>query len=116
MQTGKWKHFFCTKQGNCEIRLKTRKKCQLCRYQACLAAGMKTNWVLNEEEKERFLNSRRKEHKSHSPNLKPRTLPSLSYISDEEMSEVNEFVNISEYFELSKVKDMGTGLIREVIR
>ena len=37
--------------GQCTINLTLRKKCQYCRYQACLVAGMKTSWVLNEEEK-----------------------------------------------------------------
>ena len=46
--------YFCLKDKQCTIDQKSRKKCQYCRYQACLAAGMKTSWVKNEEDKKRF--------------------------------------------------------------
>ena len=100
------------------MRLKTRKKCQFCRYKACLNAGMKANWVLNEEEKEKFMNARRKKEPIKEKKCKPRSgkSKSVSYISEEEIVEVNEFINMSEYFEMSKVKDMETELIRELIR
>ena len=62
-----------TKQRKCEMRLKTRKKCQFCRYKACLNAGMKANWVLNEEEKEKFTNARRKKEPIKDKNCKPRS-------------------------------------------
>ena len=100
------------------MRLKTRKKCQFCRYKACLNAGMKANWVLNEEEKEKFMNARKKKAPIKDKNCKARSgeLKSFCHISEEEMVEVNEHVNMSEYFEMSKVKDMETELIRELIR
>ena len=100
------------------MRLKTRKKCQFCRYKASINVGMKANWVLNEEEKEKFMNARRKKEPIKDNKCKPRSRKhkSLSYISEEEMVEVNEFIQLSEYFEMSKVKDMETELIRELIR
>ena len=82
VQSGSWQRYFCTKQRNCEIRLKTRKKCQFCRYKACLHAGMRANWVLNEEEKEKFMNARRKKGPIKENRCKTR---SVSYISEEEM-------------------------------
>ena len=79
---------------------------------------MKANWVLNEEEKMKFLNARKKKE----PNImikytpKPRKLRPPTIISGEEILEVNEYIKISEYFEMSKVKDMETELTRELIR
>ena len=118
VQSGSWQRYFCTKHRNCEIRLKTRKKCQFCRYKACLNAGMKANWVLNEEEKEKFMNARRKKTPIQDKNCKPKSgkPKSVCYISEDEIVEVNEFIKLSEYFEMSKVKDMETELIRELIR
>ena len=74
---------------------------------------MRANWVLNEEEKEKFMNARRKKEPVKENKCKPK---SVSYISEEEMIEVNEYIHMSEYFEMSKVKDMETELIRELIR
>ena len=79
---------------------------------------MKANWVLNEEEKEKFMNARKKKEPIKENKCKPKSeqLKSVRYISEEEMLEVNEFIHMSEYFEMSKVKDMETELIRELIR
>ena len=51
IQNGQGKQYSCRKDGNCEITLKTRKGCQKCRFQKCIDAGMKTTWVLTEEER-----------------------------------------------------------------
>jgi hypothetical protein len=79
---------------------------------------MKANWVLNEEEKEKFMNARRKKVPIQGKNCKLRSgkNKSVGYISAMEIVEVNEFIKLSEYFEMSKVKDMETELIRELIR
>ena len=37
--------YFCIREKTCKISSKTRKFCNYCRYQACLAAGMRTDWV-----------------------------------------------------------------------
>ena len=37
--------YFCIRDKTCKISSKTRKFCNYCRYQACLAAGMRTDWV-----------------------------------------------------------------------
>ena len=113
VQSASWARYVCTQQKNCEINLKTRKNCQFCRYNACLDAGMKSQWVLNEEEKIKFLRTRKKKH---AVTLKCKLLKSLRFISDAEMLEVNDYVKKSEYFEVSKVYDLDTELIRELIR
>ena len=111
------------KERMCEITKKSRKKCQYCRYQACLSAGMRPSWVLNEEEVMKLLKTRNKKKKlakleldaSKSPDrpsqIKPRIL-----CSEEEILEINEYVRTSEYFAVSKVKDMSYSLLRELIR
>ena len=114
--------YFCKKDGTCEITLITRKKCQYCRYQACLAAGMRTVWVLNDEEKEKFLENRKKKKKSKSDSKvckrlsEPITLVPRILITEAEILEINKYVRLSEYFKVSKVKDMEPSLIRELIR
>ena len=101
------------------MNVKSRKKCQYCRYNACLAAGMKPVWVLNEEEKKKF-NARRKKKKKSITGETEVTLsssvPRRNHISSEEIMEVNEYVKLSGFFDISKVQDMEQGLLRGVIR
>ena len=112
--------YFCVKDKKCDIYLRARKACQYCRYQACLAAGMKTTWVLNEEEKEKFLRLRGKNknptHVFKEPLPPPVLLQPLHYLSDAEVVEVEMYIRISGYFNGSKVTDLGTELVRELIR
>ena len=45
----------CKSNGTCEVSVRTRSRCQNCRYSKCVQAGMKPEYVLNEEErKHRF--------------------------------------------------------------
>ena len=41
----------CQEGRNCFIDITTRRNCQYCRFQKCLNSGMKTNWVLSEDER-----------------------------------------------------------------
>ena len=41
----------CKKDKKCDVTLKNRKKCQRCRYEKCLAAGMNSRLVLTEDQK-----------------------------------------------------------------
>ena len=51
--------YFCSQSQSCTINKQSRKHCQYCRFQKCLSSGMRTNWVLSEEEKrERLLKKR----------------------------------------------------------
>lgn len=63
IQNTSTKTYTCRKSGQCDISLKTRKNCQKCRYDRCLAVGMKPSWVLSEEERfRRFRKHREKQH------------------------------------------------------
>nr|AID52835.1 nuclear receptor [Tigriopus japonicus] len=43
--------FQCKDSKTCGINSKSWKSCKFCRYQKCLSAGMKSTWVLNDEER-----------------------------------------------------------------
>ena len=111
------------KDRNCEITKKSRKKCQYCRYQACLKAGMRPAWVSNEEEAMRLLKTKNKKKKlaklkldaSKSPDIRSQVKPRV-LCSKEEILEINDYVRTSEFFVVSKVKDMSHSLLRELIR
>ena len=84
---------------------------------------MKTAWVLTDEERKvKFEGRVKKKTKSEDSNTEKDLVDKLhavdlaGYISDEELFEVNYYVEISEYHEISKVYDMETTLIRDIIR
>ena len=63
--------YVCKKGGRCPINVKTRKSCQRCRFDRCLAVGMKPSWVLTEEEKaKRFRKNREKRKQQASSSQK----------------------------------------------
>ncbi|TRY67251.1 hypothetical protein TCAL_02930 [Tigriopus californicus] len=43
--------FHCKNGGMCEINVKTRRKCQACRFRNCITAGMQPDQVLNDTAK-----------------------------------------------------------------
>jgi len=121
VQSGYNATYCCVRDGNCEVTLKTRKNCQFCRYRLCLACGMKTTWVLTEEErKQKFEGRGKRKRNSEDPegeNIDGDLANNTNNcITEEEMLEINELVKTSGYYELSKVNDMETSLIRDIIR
>ena len=90
----------------------------------CEAAGMKTTWVLTDEERKQKFEGRgkRKSCSSESPVEEGRSGEEAStagrkvILSEEELSTVEGYVRASDYWEQSKVNDMDTGLIRQIIR
>lgn len=62
--------FKCKRNNQCDITEKTRRKCQKCRYELCLSAGMDPSLVLDDDQKKvRFRNYLRK--KKNISNAKP---------------------------------------------
>eukprot|EP00095_Tigriopus_kingsejongensis_P005279 snap_masked-scaffold464_size163657-processed-gene-0.14 protein:Tk05279 transcript:snap_masked-scaffold464_size163657-processed-gene-0.14-mRNA-1 annotation:"ecdysone receptor a isoform" len=60
-QASKKTVFQCKYEANCEITVKTRRKCQSCRYNLCLRAGMRPENVLTPDQKSvRFRKKRQK--------------------------------------------------------
>ena len=45
-------NFKCKNHNQCDVTVKTRRKCQKCRYNLCLLAGMKPDQVLTNEQKQ----------------------------------------------------------------
>lgn len=80
-QKTKAPNFKCKKNNTCEVTVKTRRKCQKCRYNLCLAQGMKPEAVLTDDQKKvRFRNSIKKKETLN----KSTPLLSQEYVSDEE--------------------------------
>jgi len=126
VQSGYNLSYCCVKSGDCSVTLRTRKNCQYCRYKRCLDVGMKTTWVLSEEERKKKFEGRkitkkrrRKSQDEDNEDDECCDEPSrvdLYMISDEETVEINKLIEISGYHENSKVNDMETSLIRDIIR
>ena len=119
VQSGYNESYCCVKDGDCEVSLRTRKNCQYCRYKKCLDIGMKTTWVLSEEERKQKFDGRKIRRKSRgkegSADEDDPPEVDRNLISEDEMIEVNELVRLSGYNEPSKL-DMETDLIRDIIR
>ena len=105
----------------CEVNLKTRKNCQSCRYKLCEAAGMKTTWVLTEEERKLKFDGKGKKRRSSSIgqseqqvlDIKPDT---SAHLSEDDLALITHYIAASDCCETSKVNDMDTELIRKIIR
>ncbi|XP_059085376.1 vitamin D3 receptor-like isoform X2 [Tigriopus californicus] len=73
-------NFKCFKDGDCEVNPKSRRKCQKCRFDKCLKAGMRVEMVLTDTQKtlrfRKFLE--RKKQKDCSVSSSSRDLPSSS--------------------------------------
>ena len=103
--------YFCLREGTCEMDTKSRKKCQFCRYQACLSAGMKTTWVRNEIDKKIYMENRKR-------SLASSNLPTSRFkpILQQDLSKLYKLVTKSGYFDNNKVAGLGISLVREIVR
>ena len=43
--------FRCAYAGDCKVDSTARRSCKFCRFKKCLAAGMKTSWVMSDQER-----------------------------------------------------------------
>ena len=118
------------------MTLKTRKNCQYCRYRLCEGAGMKTTWVLTEEERKlKFAGKGKKrkdrvsgggsisvsESSGESPGVDPSAsgppgqMPVLG-LCETDLADIQSYVAAAGVYEQSRVADMDTQLIRKIIR
>ena len=116
VQSGHNATYFCVKDGNCEVNLKTRKNCQFCRYKLCEAAGMKTTWVLTEEERKLKFEGKGKRKRTPTGEKTQSLDETNNTFTETDLSQINTYIAESEYWEISKVNDMNTELIRKIIR
>ena len=71
-QKTKTPKFSCKQNNACEITVKTRRRCQKCRYEKCLKIGMTPKAVLTEDQKQiRFKNAIKKKEVRSSQNISP---------------------------------------------
>jgi len=79
---------------------------------------MKTSWVLTDGEKRPKSGEGRNKRKSTDADDPAEEVadPRGAYITQTELTLINELVDISDFWETSKVNDMDTMLIREIIR
>lgn len=65
------KRFKCLFEGHCEVNVVTRRFCPCCRLQKCFKAGMKTEYIMSEEDKvlkkKKIAQNKAKERKTSLP-------------------------------------------------
>ncbi len=61
VQKSRFEDYKCSYVGECKMNMTTRKVCQYCRYKNCLLIGMKTKWVLSDDERHQKYGNRRKQ-------------------------------------------------------
>lgn len=82
--------FKCNFNQNCSIDSKSRTSCKACRYQKCLAAGMKPALVMsNEQRKKRIL--MKYSRSSTCPDLKKSSEMTLVFTDEDEKQCITEF-------------------------
>jgi len=120
VQSGYNVTYYCVREGQCEVNLKTRKNCQACRYKKCEAAGMKTTWVLTEEERKLKFDGKGKKRRSSSGSKDNQMMKikseNNSLLNEDDSANISNYVAASEYLKTSKVNDMDQELIRKIIR
>ena len=136
VQSGYNATYYCVKEGDCEVTLKTRKNCQYCRYKLCEGAGMKTTWVLTEEERKLKFAGKGKKRKDRASSgsisvsessTEPGEAGSLACaaglsqmpmlgLCEADLADIQSYVTASGVHEPSRVADMDTQLIRKIIR
>ena len=99
--------YVCHGDKSCEIGVATRKNCQYCRFQACLRQGMRTSWVLTENEKIQRM-ERKKSKISPSTGTEDPSLIS----SEQEL--LASLVTVGE--EINSQESMPQHIIQEVVK
>ena len=116
VQSGYNASYFCPKDNNCKINLKTRKSCQFCRYKLCEAAGMKTAWVLTEDERRQKSEGRNKRKISPCSNNINQEDLDIPCISSSDLTTIDRCVKASSTCDPTQLRDMDISLIRQIIR
>ncbi|XP_076345191.1 thyroid hormone receptor beta-like isoform X1 [Tachypleus tridentatus] len=93
VQNEGYKHFHCPYEGKCDITISSRKCCQYCRFQKCLAIGMEKGWVMTEEERLHLLRSRmeKRQRKGATESDRPRRKTNV-YDHDPDINEMGKFL------------------------
>ena len=63
-------NFLCKRGNSCEVTVKTRRRCQKCRYELCLRNGMRPEAVLTQDQRKvRFRNAIKKKEAKTTQNI-----------------------------------------------
>lgn len=63
VQKSRFAEYKCSYSGECKMNTSTRKICQFCRYKHCVMIGMKSKWVLSDDERYQKYGNRRKQQR-----------------------------------------------------
>ncbi|KAK7017010.1 hypothetical protein SK128_024782 [Halocaridina rubra] len=71
VQNNAYKGFTCPYEKKCVIAVSSRKACQYCRFNKCIAIGMEKGWVMSEDERRKMMQQR--QEKKQKEELKRQT-------------------------------------------
>jgi len=117
VQAGYNEKFKCSRgKENCKITLVTRKSCQYCRYQSCIAAGMRPSWILSDEERERRFHAHSRE-RSHKAGEQKDTRPEpTNNISPEDDNQILQYGDMMRRCCADRHDDLSAHLVTELVQ
>nr|AID52834.1 nuclear receptor [Tigriopus japonicus] len=77
--------FRCKADKKCGIDSKSWKSCKFCRFQKCLSAGMRPNWVMNDEERTQRNAKRKRTRTKRVDNVVSEAVLSHQWTVDEDL-------------------------------
>jgi len=114
--------YFCLRNGDCLMNFKTRKHCQFCRYEKCVKAGMKPSWVQEKDQNQKIktedesCSKKAKYASSDDGENNTDEYEHLIYITADEINTIDKLVHNWESHANSKIGDIDTLLIKDLIR
>jgi hypothetical protein len=80
------------------------------------SSGPKTTWVLTEEERKMKFEGKGKRKRALTGDIIQSLDETNTAFPETDLSLINTYIAASDYWEISKVNDMNTELIRKIIR
>jgi len=83
----------CRGNGHCEVTVEKRKRCKKCRLDKCFRMGMRKEWILSDEEKQRKrcqIEENRRRKRQHEDTEESRR-PTVKHLKIESNSSKNKF-------------------------
>ncbi|CAF4803888.1 unnamed protein product, partial [Rotaria sp. Silwood1] len=111
--------FKCRGNGRCEVTVATRKRCKKCRIEKCFRMGMRKEWILSEEDKQRKkskIEENRRRKQTNDP-TKPRRRRTHTYSRTDETSPINrssshittnDVISLMSQFDWTKIQQVQT--------
>ncbi|KAF2364584.1 Zinc finger nuclear hormone receptor-type [Trinorchestia longiramus] len=80
VQNNAYRGFNCPYEKKCVIAKTSRKACQFCRFEKCLAIGMEKSWVMSEAERRKMMEQRQERKVAAALQQHPRQLSPQSQV------------------------------------